>query len=53
MILHALDSVGGASYLQTQAIENPKAFLTLIGKVLPLQLEGGDGGPIQVVINKP
>lgn len=35
MILGALDEQGGQEYLARQAIENPTAFLTLIGKVLP------------------
>lgn len=42
MILEALDGAGGVDYLQRQAEENPTAFLTLVGKVLPLQLSGGD-----------
>ena len=35
MILGALDDAGGQDYLRRQSIENPTAFLTLIGKVLP------------------
>jgi hypothetical protein len=35
MILAALDGAGGVDYLQQQARDNPGAFLTLIGKVLP------------------
>jgi hypothetical protein len=31
-----------------QAEEKPAAFLTLVGKVLPLQVTGEDGGPVQV-----
>lgn len=48
MILSALHGVGGIKYLQQQAGENPAAFMTLVGKVLPLQVTGGDGGPLQV-----
>lgn len=52
MILQALDGVGGVAYLQEQATENPAAFLTLIGKVLPLQVTGKDSGPLTVhVVN--
>jgi hypothetical protein len=40
MILEALDNAGGVDYLQTQATSNPTAFLTLVGKVLPLQVAG-------------
>jgi hypothetical protein len=35
MILGALDDAGGQDYLAAQAKQNPAAFLTLIGKVLP------------------
>jgi hypothetical protein len=40
MILGALDQAGGESYLLQQAQENPNAFLTLVGKVLPTTLSG-------------
>lgn len=36
MILDALEKAGGVSYLLTQAQSNPNAFLTLVGKVLPM-----------------
>ena len=36
MILTALENKGGVDYLMLQADENPTAFLTLIGKVLPM-----------------
>ena len=48
MILGALHEVGGMAYLARQADENPTAFLTLVGKVLPLQLTGKGDGPIQL-----
>lgn len=35
MILGALDTAGGADYLVQQAENNPQAFLGLIGKVVP------------------
>lgn len=43
MILEALEGAGGVDYLVLQAKENPTAFLSLVGKVLPLQVTGGDG----------
>jgi hypothetical protein len=46
MILGALSGVGGQKYLEEQAHENPTAFLTLVGKVLPLQVSGEGGGPM-------
>jgi hypothetical protein len=47
MILGALNEAGGQKYLARQAKENPSAFLTLLGKILPMQVTGKDGGPIQ------
>lgn len=38
MIIQALDHAGGVEYLITQARDNPTAFMTLVGKVLPLQV---------------
>jgi hypothetical protein len=39
MILGALDDAGGQVYLARQADENPTAFLTLVGKVLPMSIK--------------
>jgi hypothetical protein len=50
MILGALAGAGGEAYLQRQADENPGAFLTLIGKVLPMQVTGGEGGPVRIEV---
>ena len=42
---------GLVSYLEHQAIENPGPFMGLLGKVLPMQVEGtGDDGKIKVEI---
>lgn len=51
MILQALDASGGVDYL-TERANDPKtagAFLSLIGKVLPMQVTGVDGDAIQTV----
>jgi len=40
LILVAMDKSGGVEYLVKQAEENPNAFLSLIGKVLPLTVVG-------------
>lgn len=45
------DEQGGnglVGYLVGQAINNPQSFLPLLGKVLPMQVTGEDGGPIKV-----
>lgn len=46
-------SEGLVSYLEWQAEENPAPFMSLLGKVLPMQVTGEDGGALTVVINKP
>jgi hypothetical protein len=55
MILGALDQAGGQAYLAAQAEENPAAFLTLIGKVLPSEIKaehsGPDGGPVNLSVS--
>ena len=48
MVLQALDESGGVEYLKKRAIDNPAAFMTLVGKVLPLQVTGENGGPVVV-----
>jgi hypothetical protein len=39
-------------YLTAQAVLNPGPFMALLGKVLPMQVTGEDGGALQVVIQK-
>lgn len=38
MVLGALDAAGGQKYLQQQATVNPQAFMGLVGKCLPKDL---------------
>lgn len=42
MIEQALSQAGGVNYLVRQADENPTAFLGLVGKVLPMQVNHAD-----------
>ena len=56
-IIQAAEKAGGkgglVSYLETQASENPGPFLSLLGKVLPLQIQGtGADGKIVIEIHK-
>ena len=46
MVLAALDQAGGVGYLLEQANANPTAFLTLVGKVLPLTVSGDPENPL-------
>jgi hypothetical protein len=50
MILNALDKKGGVAYLARQADENPTAFMSLIGRVLPLTISSDPNAPISVQI---
>ncbi len=43
MILDALEKKGGVDYLVEQADKNPRAFLSLLGRVLPLQVTAENG----------
>lgn len=48
LIVGALDDVGGREYLAARALDQPVAFMGLLGRVLPLQLTGENGAPIAV-----
>ena len=52
MILTALDQAdpqGGVEYLKGQARDNPTAFLTLVGKVLPMTVAGDPNAPLKTI----
>lgn len=47
------DKRGMVGYLTDQARDNPNAFLSLLGKVLPMQVAGPDdedGNPTEIVM---
>jgi hypothetical protein len=52
-ILLAAEAAGGegglVGYLTAQAIASPSSFMTLLGKVLPTQLQGDAASPLQLV----
>ena len=50
MILAALNQAGGTQYLLMQAQTNPNAFLTLVGKVLPMTVAGDPANPVRTSI---
>lgn len=39
---------GAVGYLSRQAIEEPRAFMALLGKLLPTQITGEDGDPVRI-----
>lgn len=49
MVLEALDSAGGVNYLVEQSEKNPSAFMTLVGKVLPMQVQAEVQATLKVI----
>ncbi len=47
-LLEAFHRAGGADYLERVANESPQVFCALLGKAMPLQVTGADGGAIQI-----
>jgi hypothetical protein len=45
LILGALEDAGGQAYLAEQAKKSPQAFLSLVGRVLPLQMKADNADP--------
>ena len=45
-VIEAFEQAGGKDYLARQAKENPQAFMTLLGKVLPTQITGDPDNPV-------
>jgi hypothetical protein len=50
MILGALEDEGGQHYLREQARTNPNAFLALVGRVLPMTVQGDKDNPIETTL---
>lgn len=48
MVAQALDKAGGVEYLVRVAESHPGPFLSLVGKVIPVQITGAEGAPIQI-----
>lgn len=48
MILSALTKVGGEEYLIKQARDNPSVFMSLIGKILPKDINNKIEGTIKM-----
>jgi len=53
-ILQAATLAGGkeelVGYLKQQAVQNPGPFLSLLGKVLPLQVQGDPDNPVTAIV---
>lgn len=46
MILGALEKKGGVRYLAEKADSHPAAFMALVGKVLPMTIQGDPNAPL-------
>jgi hypothetical protein len=46
--LHPNDDDGLVAYCRFLAMEHPTTFSNLLGRVLPMQVTGANGGPIEV-----
>lgn len=53
LILGALKAKGGQKWLESQMDQNPVAFMTLIGKVMPTQIQGDPENPIATLSISP
>jgi hypothetical protein len=55
-ILRAAENAGKdegmVGYLTAQAVLNPGPFMALLGKVLPMQVTGEEGGALQIVVKQ-
>lgn len=49
MILAALEQKGGVAYLVDKADSHPQAFMSLLGRVLPMQVAGDPENPLETV----
>jgi len=47
LVITALERAGGVDYLVQQAHDNPPAFLALVAKIIPKEITGPGGGPLQ------
>lgn len=49
-ILNALNAKGGQKWLEKLADDNPQAFATLLGKVLPMTVAGDPQSPVTLQV---
>ena len=50
MIVGALEDVGGRGYLAARALDQPVAFMGLLGRTLPHQLAGEGGAAVKIEV---
>lgn len=47
-IIEAFENAGGVKYLTGVAMSDPRVFCALLGKVIPTQITGENGGPLKI-----
>lgn len=52
-ISQAFDGVGGVEYLKAQALDNPQAFMTLLGKIVPSEVRAQVEANLTVISGVP
>lgn len=51
MVRGALNAAGGQTYLVKQAKDNPSAFMTLIGKIIPADVNAKLSGKAELFVH--
>lgn len=51
-MLNAFNKVGGEEYLVKAAGKDRRSFMAMLSKLLPTQLTGKDGAPLEVLVQK-
>ena len=49
-ILEAFNGLGGVKYLEKIGKEDPKTFLTLLGKVVPAEVKADISGKMDIIV---
>jgi hypothetical protein len=54
-IIEAFSELGGPKYLKAIAVTEPKAFCALLGRILPVMVEGDADNPmvLKVMVDRP
>jgi hypothetical protein len=49
-MLDSFEKVGGVKWLANLAMNEPRSYAVLLAKIIPTQVEGADGGPVQIQV---
>jgi hypothetical protein len=51
-VLEAFHRLGGVDSMVLWAAHNPTEFYKIAARLIPQEIGGGDGGPVQIIVNK-